>query len=452
MCDLQDNWVAPPHKVVPQTRKQMYKEGKCEEQQDPKARKGRGTMRDQTIQSQPMSDHNRNSSSNNKGCFNCENWRQRRARSLSRRSDRLDHNRKRCQRNVHGVNQMKHASLCENWQFRNDRGQDSVKHNEHSSDDKKCDKRRAHNSSYGTDRQVRYNRPHSDAHRANQFKHIAEWENCPRNYPSRSSFRYNERSADTDNWRIRTTRVSSPQGDRPVHNQNTSHSNGHRLDRFIRVWENCGAGNDHCQDSVKPNKRSSDIARPVSYKNWHHSNLYGVNLCKHASHDKNWRFRNDCKKDGFKDSKHSSGSEIVLQRSPHNASRYNIWAIFNGKLSQGSQFKPDCGNWRSGNDHHRDGVDRHKTCLKDTNWRSRRDCERDQVEHCDQAPDHDKVAEQHEFKEQRVADGNEERKVTEVQNMCNAGRKLLLKHDWLSRHKHEISSNFFVQFLVQVRQ
>lgn len=362
MCDLQNNWVAPPHKVVSQTRKQMYEEGKCEEQKDPKERKGRDMMRDQTTQTQPMSDHNRNSSSKNKGRFNCENWRQRRARSISRRSDRLVHNKNKCQSNVHGVHQMKHASLCENWQFRNDCGQDSVRHNEHSSAYEKCGKRRAHDSSYGTDRQVRYNRPHSDAHRGNQFRHIPKWENCPsRKYPRPSSFRYNERSSDIDNWRIRTTRVSSPQGDQPVHN--TRHSNGHRLNPFIRVWENCGAGNDHCQDSVKPNKRSSDIAQPVSYKNWHHSNQYGVNLCKHSSHDKNWRLRNDCNKDGFKDSKHSSDSENVHQRSPHNVSRYNIWAIFNRKLSQGSQFKPDCGNWCSGNYHHRDRIDHHKKCL-----------------------------------------------------------------------------------------
>lgn len=556
MCDLQNNWVVPLHKMVAQTLKQMHEEGEFEDQGDPKQRKGSDVMRDQMTQTRHMID-----SDKNKGRFNSENWCQRRAHSLSHQSDGLVYIKNRCHGDGPGVNQIKHASHCENWHFRGERGWDIGKLNEHSSNCDQWCKRRAHGSSCGSDRLLRYNRSDNDGHRVNQFENISGCENChTRNYPSHDSIRNNECFPDIENWQMITARGSSPQSDQPVQKLNTHHSDDRSVNQFVDMRENFGAGNDHSWDSVKHAEHSSDIDQPgiytsrglsnmhsvdkfthgsncetccsrndcrwdgvqknehtsdienwhkgkaqssshgsvwpvsnnrphgdgywfnqfkcVSYcekchyrndrsqdrvklyecssdcenwseriaynsyqqgaqlvnnKNWHHSNKYWVNLFKHESHAKNWRFKDDCNKDEFQDANHSSDCENGQQKSPHNAFRYTISAIFKRKLNQKSysnrqavaQFKSDCGNWRSWNDCHRD-HDHQNQSSEDMNWRSRRDCEREQVEHCDRSPDHHKVT------EHCIANNNGEKKEPEDKKIHNTGKNLILKPDWLS--------------------
>lgn len=500
MFDLQNNWVVPLHKVVDQTRKPMHEEGKFEDQRDPKQRKGRGGMTDQIIQTRPAIDHNRKRSVKNKGPLS--------SNSLSCQCDGLVYNKNRYHIGQPGVSQIKHASHCENYHFRDERGRDCVKLKERSSDFEKWCKRRAYTSAYRSDRLVGRNRPHSDRHRANIEK------SCTRNHPTHDSIWSNDCSSDIEKRQKIPARGSSSQGDQPVQNLNTHHSGGHRVNRLIRMWENCIAGKDHCQemhsvdrftrapicetccsrnecrwDSVQKNieKWHKRRARNSSHgsvwpviNNWPHGDGYWfnqfnhisycekchsrnnccqgsvehyesssdfelwsnsgaqftnkkhwVNPFKNTSYGKNWHLRNGQNKDGFKDLNHSSDCENRQKKNPHNPFRHTIWAIFNRKLNRRShsnrqavaQFKSDCENWRSGKDRNRDQVDHQKGSPDDKNWRSSK---RDQVERCDGSSDHHKAT------EHPVADSIGEKKETEVQHMCNAGRYLILKPDSLS--------------------
>lgn len=376
MCDLQNNWVPPLYEEISQTLKQMHDKGKLEEQRDPEQRKGRSVMKDQTTQTKPMRDQSRDSSSHNKGPVDCDTWHQRRARSLTRRSERLVHNKNRCRSDGRGLSQFRHASHGENWPWRNDRGQSSGKHNEHLSDYDNWCRRRAHNSSYECDRPVRFNnRPHAEGYRVNQIKHASECDSCCRNDLSQDGVKHTKHS-DAENWHKRTACSSSPQSDGPVHNKNRCHSVGHRANRFRlgSEWEDCGARSDRSQDGVKHSDRSSDIEKwrkktahdspfqseqPIINKDRCHGDVHGGDKFKHAS--ENGCAPNDRGRNGVQNNECSSDIDHWRKTTARDSPRQREQPVIkqdgcHSNVHGGDKFKhaPDCENWCSGNDHNGD--------------------------------------------------------------------------------------------------
>ncbi|XP_029692878.1 uncharacterized protein [Takifugu rubripes] len=357
-----------------------------------------------------------------------------------------DHNRNRSVKNKGPLSSNSLSCRCDGNRYHISppgRGRDRVKLKEHSSDFEKWCKRRAYTSAYRSDGLVGYNRPHSD------------------------------RSSDNEKWQKIPACGSSSQGDQPVT------SGGHRVNRLIRMWENCIAGKDLSQESVQHVEHSSDIDQPVVYKSRRHSNMHGddkftrasncetccsrndcrrdsvqnnertsniekwhkrnpshgsvwpvsnngpygdgywFNPFKRASYGKNWHLRNGHNKNGFKDPNHSSDCENGQKKNPHNPSRHTIWANFNRKLNHRSH-------------RNRQAVAQFKSDCE--NWRSGNDRNRDHVDHQkgspndknwrsskrDQAERCDRSPDQHKVIEHRVADSNGEKKETEVQHMRNA--------------------------------
>lgn len=365
-----------------------------------------------------MSDQSRDSFSNNKGPVDCERWHQRRARSLTRRSDRPVHNKNRCRSDGRGVHQFRQASHSENCHFRQDRGQSSGKHNEHSDYDNWC-RRRAHHSSYESDRLVRVdNTPPGDGYRVNQIKHASECDSCRcRCDPSQDGVRHTKHS-DAENVYSSIARSSSPQNDGPFHNKNRCQSRGHRATRFRHgpEWEDCGARNDRSQDGVTHNERPSDTEKwrkttaqdspfpreqpgsrdgaqnnerssdidhwrkatardsprqsepPVIKQDRCHSNMHNGYKFKHASDCENrcsWNDHNE----------RSSDLDNWHKTTAHNSSRASEWPVSNTSRAHGDghRFNPFkqasyCENCHSRNDCSGDSV-KPSDC---ENWRNRR--------------------------------------------------------------------------------
>lgn len=331
-------------------------------------------MKDQTTQTQPMRHQRRDSSSHNKGPVDCDNWHQRRARSLTRRSDRLIHSKIRCRSSGRGINQFRHASHSENWHFRNDRGQSSGKHNEHSSEYENWCRTRANNSSYESDPLVRFsNRPQGDGYRVNPIKHAPECDNCRcRNGPSQDGVKQTKQS-DAEDWHKRTARSSSPQSNRPVHNKSRCHSVGHGAHRVRHgsEWKDCDARNDGSQDGVKHSQHSSDIGKwrkrtthespfqNVSCANRPHSDGRGFNPFKQPSHCENCHSRNDCSQDSVK----PSDCENWHNRRAYNSYRPGVHFVVNRNRCHTNRYriKPlkratHARNWHSRNDGYKDGI------------------------------------------------------------------------------------------------
>lgn len=357
----------PLYKEVPQTLKQIHEVGKLEEQRDPEEREGRSLTKDQTTQTQPMSDQSRDSSSHTKGPVDCDSWRQRRARSLTRQSDRLVHYKNGCHSDGRGVNQFRHAFHGEKWHLRNNRGQSSGKHND-SDYDNWC-RRRAHNSSYESDRLVRFNiRPQGDSYRVNQIRPTSECDNCRcRNDPSQDGAKHTQHS-DAESWHKRTAHSSSPQRDQVVHNKNRCHSVGHRASRIRHgaVWKDCGANSDRSQDGVKRSEGSSDIEKwrkrtahdspfqseqPVINKERCHSNMPSGNKFKHAS--ENRCAPSDCGRDGVQSNERSSDADHWHKTTPFQSEQHVIKQDrCHSNVHSGDKSKraSDCENWCSRND------------------------------------------------------------------------------------------------------
>lgn len=343
----------------------MHEEGKLEEQ-----RKGRSLTKDQTTQTQPMRHQRRDSSSHNRGPVDCDSWHQRRARSLTRRSDRLIQSKNRCRSNGRGVNQFRHS---ENWHFRNDRGQSSGKHNEQSSDYENWCRRRANNSSYESDPLVHFsNRLQCDGYKVNPIKRAPECDSCRCwNDPSQDGVKQTKHS-DTEDWHKGTAHSSSPQSDRPVHNKSRCPSAGHGAHRVNQgsEWEDCGARNDRSQDGMKHIQRSSDVEKwrkrtthespcqseqPVIDKD----RLLITSKSKHAS--ENWCAPNDRSRDGARNNECSSDVDHWPKMTACDSPRPSEQPIFredgcHGNTLGSNKFQQasDCENWCSRNDRSRD--------------------------------------------------------------------------------------------------
>lgn len=373
MCDLQNNWVPPLYEEVPQTVKQMHQEGRLEEQRDAEQRKGRSVTKDQTTQTQPMSDQSRDGSSHNKGPADCNNWPQRRARSLTRRSDWLIHPKNRCGSDGRGVNHFRHASRSENWHFRSHRAQSSGMPNQHSSDYDNWCRRRAYNSSHERDRIVRFNnRPQGEGYRVPQVKCASECDRCGRSDPSRDGARHAKQS-DAENWHKRTARSSSPLRDQPFPNksrfQSVGQSVGHRANRFRQGsgWEDCGARNDRRQDGVKHGERPSDAEKwrkrtahgspfpseqPVTNKDRGHGNVHSGDKPKHAS--ENRCAPNDRGRDGVRSNERSSDADRWRRTTARDSPFPSEQPVSKQDSGDKSKRPSDCESWCSRNDHGRD--------------------------------------------------------------------------------------------------
>lgn len=389
MCDLQNKWVPPLYEEVPQTLQQMHEEGKQEEQRDPEQRKGRSVTKDQTTQTEPERDESKDSPSHTKGPAD---WHQRRARSLTRPSDRLVHHQNRCRSDGCGVNHFRHASHSENWHFWNDGGQSSGKLKERSSDYDDWCRRRAHNSSYEGDQLVHFtSRPQGEGYRASPTKQASQCDNCGcRNDPGQDGVKHANHS-DAENGHKGTACSSAPHA---VLEKSRCQSVGPRAHRFPpgSEREECGARNDRSQDGVKQRGRSSDAEiwrkrtaahqlsqseQPVIRQDRCHCNAPSGNNFNHASDCEIWCSRNDQSRDerssdldNWLPTAAQSERPLSNTHRPHgNARGFDPFkqASYCEKCSRDSVKLSDCDNWRNRRAHnsYRPGV--HFVINK--NWR-----------------------------------------------------------------------------------
>lgn len=355
----------------------MPEEVKLEEQKDPDQRKGENVTKDQTTQTQPMSNQSRNSSSHNKGPVDYNLWHQRRARSLTRQSDRLVHNNNRCRSDGCGVSQFRHTSHGLNWHWRNDRGQSGGRHNEHSSDYDNWCRRRAYNNSYKSDRLVCFsNRPQGDGFRLLQTRRPSEFDKCRCRNDSSQDVARHAKLSDAEDWHKRTAYSLSPQSDRPVHDRNGCHSVGHRASRFRRgsEWEDCGVRSDRSQDGVKHSEPSSDDEKwckgtahdspfqseqPVIKKDKCHGTVHSGDKFKQASENR-WA-ATDHGRDSVPNEEGSSDADHWHKATAGDTPGQSEQPVIkqdgcNSNVPCGDKFidVSDWENWCSGNDHIRD--------------------------------------------------------------------------------------------------